>query len=192
MIFSNSGTISKFNRMGLLGGSGSGKIRLLPVEPGVRLIQIRMPSNPYIFWRWVNDPDYFETWSEGLDRAFWHTTLVLTLPLSDHLLPLVAHHHIQPDGMVISTVAQLAAPLNTRTVQFFGPRRRAIKTETPRCTYFYVVDHDRVCDSLCHALLPEFTGNPSRESRSERSGICRPCGNEPKLHHELRARWRAA
>jgi len=65
VVFSNSGTISKFNRMGLLAGFGSPRLRLDRV--GSAVDHDPNATEPKPFRHSVNDPAYEESWAEGLD-----------------------------------------------------------------------------------------------------------------------------
>jgi hypothetical protein len=93
VLFSNSGTISKFNRMGLKAGFGSPRLRLTRV--GTAVDHDPNTVEPKQFRHVVNDPGYAETWCEGLD--VWHNPRAKH-PISDAALPLAAHHHLLPDG----------------------------------------------------------------------------------------------
>ena len=95
VIFSNSGTISKFNRMGLLAGFGSPRLRLERV--GFIVDHDPNATVPQQFRRSVNDPNYDESWSEGLD--VWHNPRAIQ-PLDPRALPSVAHHHLLAGGQI--------------------------------------------------------------------------------------------
>lgn len=99
VIFSNSGTISKFSRMGMLAGFGSPKLRLIRV--GTAFNRDPNATSPLPFKYLVNDPRYDENWSEGLD--VWHNPKA-KVPLIPQALPFAAHHKILPNGQVVSTV----------------------------------------------------------------------------------------
>ncbi len=88
-----SGTISKFNRMGLLAGFGSGRVAM--VREGTAVDHDPDASAPRIFRRLVNSPDYSETWVEGLN-VFHNPRAVLHLGIE--VLPNAAHHFISPKG----------------------------------------------------------------------------------------------
>ena len=93
--FSNSGTISKFNRMGVLAGFGSSRLRL--VREGTAVDHDPNATEPLKFRRSVNDANYYETWVEGLD--FWHNQKALH-PIDPRVLPGAAHHLPDSDGQV--------------------------------------------------------------------------------------------
>ena len=64
VISSSSGTVSKFNRMGLLAGFGSG--RVLMIRQGTMVDHDPHATGPKLFRAVVNAPGYLETWVEGL------------------------------------------------------------------------------------------------------------------------------
>ena len=97
ILFSNSGTIAKFNRMGALAGFGSERVRLFRV--GVAVNHDRNATMPVVFKHDVRDPAYSETWCESVD--IWHNPRALH-PLDPRTLPGVAHHTLLPDGQVVS------------------------------------------------------------------------------------------
>lgn len=88
-----SGTISKFNRMGLLAGFGSGRVAM--VREGTAVDHDPDAVAPTAFRRLVNSPDYSETWVEGLN-VFHNPRSVERLGVK--LLPNAAHHFISPKG----------------------------------------------------------------------------------------------
>lgn len=110
VIFSNSGTISKFNRMGQLGGFGSA--RVVMVREGTVLDHDPDAAEPVRFRRNVSDPGYSETWVEGLD-VFHNPQAVV--PLDPEMLPGAAHLYLERDGR-IRAVAPLWHPLGSRTL----------------------------------------------------------------------------
>lgn len=93
VLFSNSGTISKFSRMGMLAGFGTKRLRLFRIGTAVNHDQNSM--EPVEFRMPVNDPRYCETWCEGID--IWHNPNAIH-PLDPRLLPKVAHHRLLADG----------------------------------------------------------------------------------------------
>lgn len=111
VLFSNSGTISKFNRMGLLAGFGSPRLRLW--RAGLAVNHDPNSTTPIPFRHSVNDPAYRESWSEGMD--LWHNPTALH-PLDPDALPLAAQHRLLADGQVTSNVPQWH-PLVSRTIQ---------------------------------------------------------------------------
>lgn len=97
VLFSNSGTISKFSRMGIIAGFGSPRVLL--VRDGTAVNHDPNASAPIRFRHVVNAPDYRESWVEGLD--VFHNPRAL-YPLDARALPGAAHHHLQPDGQIMS------------------------------------------------------------------------------------------
>jgi hypothetical protein len=114
VMFSNSGTISKFNRIGLLAGFGSKRLRLVRTGYAVNLDP--NATAPIEFQHIVNNPDYHETWCEGLD--VWHNPKA-KYPLDPDLLPCAAHYSLLPDGQIVSIVPNWH-PLSSTTLQFLG------------------------------------------------------------------------
>ena len=113
-MFSNSGTISKFNRMGLLAGFGSKRLRLVRI--GTAINHDPNATEPITFQHVVNNPDYLETWCEGLD--VWHNPKA-KYPIDPDLLPCAAHYYLLPDGQIESFVPDWH-PLSSTTWQFLG------------------------------------------------------------------------
>ena len=97
VIFSNSGTISKFNRMGVLGGFGSD--RVLMVREGTSVNHDPNADKPIGFRQVVNAPDYSERWVEGL-HVFHNPNAVHKL--REKALPKAAHFYLQDDGQVVA------------------------------------------------------------------------------------------
>lgn len=97
VIFSNSGTISKFNRMGMIAGFGSSQVEM--VRQGTRTNLEPGAVAPVLFEFDVHDPDYKETWVEGLD--VYHNPTA-SIPLDPDLLPGAAHHFLEEDGSTSS------------------------------------------------------------------------------------------
>lgn len=97
VLFSNSGTIAKFNRMGKLAGFGSKRVDIVRV--GMRVNHDPNAAAPIAFQINVEDPDFSESWSEGID--IWHNPHAKH-PLDPDLLPGVAHHFLRDDGSVES------------------------------------------------------------------------------------------
>jgi hypothetical protein len=94
----NSGTISKFNRMGLQGGFGSG--RVLMIREGTAVDHDPDALEPKIFRAVVNSEGYEEGWIEG--TSIFHNPKALH-PVPEHWFPGAAQHHLLPDGQMLST-----------------------------------------------------------------------------------------
>ena len=97
VVFSNSGTISKFNRMGFLAGFGSH--RVVMVRLGTSVKHDPDSAAPCTFRHVVNAPEYSETWVEGLS-AFHNPRAIH--PIDPDMLPGAAHHRLLQDGMMES------------------------------------------------------------------------------------------
>ena len=99
VIFNASATISKFNRMGVMNGFGSNRVRL--VREGLVTDLDSNASKPLPFRQKVNSPTYKESWMEGMD--VFHNPLAKH-PLDQALLPNAAHHRLLEDGQIESTI----------------------------------------------------------------------------------------
>jgi hypothetical protein len=97
VIFNNSATISKFNRMGLLAEFGSK--RLVLVREGTAYNPNPNSVEPRQFSRIVGAPGYVETWVEGLD--VFHNPKA-KYPFDPRMLPAAAHHRLLDDGRMAS------------------------------------------------------------------------------------------
>ncbi|MCY1244779.1 hypothetical protein D9M72_578760 [compost metagenome] len=101
VISNASATISKFNRMGVLAGFGSKRVRL--VREGTAANLDPNSELPTIFIHDVNSPDYSETWMEGMD--VYHNPNAAH-PLHPAMLPGAAHHWLRKDGQLESRVPE--------------------------------------------------------------------------------------
>lgn len=97
VLFNNSGTIAKFDRMGVAAGFGAENVIL--VREGFVLDRDPDASEPRAFVHVVSE-GYPETWMEGMD--VYHNPNALH-PLDPDVLPGAAHHHVMPDGQIEST-----------------------------------------------------------------------------------------
>ena len=93
VLFSNSGTISKFERMGVVAGFGSKRIRVY--QQGTVFDHDPDATVPRTFQVEVTRRGYSESWAEGLN--LFHNPKAL-LPISNGMLPGAAHHRLLPDG----------------------------------------------------------------------------------------------
>lgn len=112
VLFSNSGTIAKFNRMGVLAGFGSPKVRL--IREGLAFDHDPNAAVPRRFRRIVNAPGYVETWVEGLD--VFHNPRA-RYPIEPRTLPGAGHHRVLPDGLIASLTPDWH-PLSSVTIVF--------------------------------------------------------------------------
>jgi hypothetical protein len=93
VLFSNSGTIAKFNRMGVLAGFCPEDVVL--VRQGMLPNPRSNASFPIPFRAVVNEPDYEELWSEGLE--VFHNPRA-AIPLHPAALLGARHHFLKPNG----------------------------------------------------------------------------------------------
>lgn len=110
VVFSNSGTISKFNRMGLLAGFGSRRVVL--VRKGLHVNHDPNASSGHEFVHIVNSSKYVETWSQGLD--VFHNPHAVR-PIDPEMLPGAAHHRLLSGGHIESITPDFH-PLGSMTV----------------------------------------------------------------------------
>lgn len=96
---SATGTISKFNRMGVIAGFGSGNVVL--IREGTAVDHDPDASEPKLFRALVNAAGYSESWVEGLN-VFHNPNAAIKLEMD--LLPGAAHHFVAPDGQRASSV----------------------------------------------------------------------------------------
>lgn len=110
ILFSNSGTIAKFNRMGVIAG-------FCP-EDVVLVRQGMMPNPepdaifPTPFVHVVNAPGYDELWREGLE--VFHNPRA-AIPLDPRTIPDARHHFMRDDGELVTNETYLD-PLGSRTI----------------------------------------------------------------------------
>lgn len=97
VISNPSATISKFNRMGMIAGFGSNRVRM--TRFGMAADVNPNAAKPKHFEQSVHDPTYRETWMEGMD--VYHNPRALR-PLDPAMLPGAAHHRLMEDGQVES------------------------------------------------------------------------------------------
>jgi hypothetical protein len=109
VIFSNSGTIAKFNRMGVVAGFGSPAVKM--IRDGFVYNPDPDSTTPLHFSVEVNDKNYSETWIEGLE--IYHNVNAVQ-PLNPGLIPNALHHRILPDGR-IESAGPSSHPLTSTT-----------------------------------------------------------------------------
>ncbi|MBD9643633.1 hypothetical protein IB231_08350 [Pantoea sp. PNT02] len=98
VIFSNDASFGKFNRMGLMSG-------FAPAGTQMRRLGTMYDPDPNAteqlpFYLNVNDENYQELWTEGLD--VYHNPNAL-FPLSPSIFENAAHHYLLPDGNIRTT-----------------------------------------------------------------------------------------
>lgn len=101
VLFSSSGTISKFNRMGLLAGFGLPNQRIF--RQGVKHRHDPNAALPAPFFHEVKQGVVTETWAEGL--SIFHNPNAKH-PVDPDLFPGIAHHWFR-DGQVESLLPEL-------------------------------------------------------------------------------------
>lgn len=97
VIFNGSATISKFNRIGLQAGFGSGNTSL--IRSGVALERASNTANPVSYQYDISDNCRIETWAEGLE-VFHNPRAIHPLPMETFLN--AAHHRVTENGVVES------------------------------------------------------------------------------------------
>lgn len=100
VMFSNSGTISKFTRMGKLAGFGDPSVTVL--RSGTRYTHDPNAALPTPFMHEVEPGKCTESWGEGI--SVFHNPNAL-VPLSEELFPSVAHHKFD-DGQIRSHIPE--------------------------------------------------------------------------------------
>lgn len=95
VLFSASGTISKFNRLGKIAGFGDKSVRMIRVGAKHRHDPNAALPDGFIV---EVDEEYSETWGEGV--SIFHNPNAL-YPLPEELFPSVAHHRFK-DGQIMS------------------------------------------------------------------------------------------
>jgi hypothetical protein len=96
ILFSSSGTISKFSRMAIQAGFGVKGIKTY--RHGFSYNRDPNASKPNIFQYEVTERST-ETWAEGLD--FYHNPNA-KIPLNPDIFPTIAHHFLRNDGNIES------------------------------------------------------------------------------------------
>lgn len=97
VLFSSSGTISKFNRLGRQAGFGDPSVTL--IRWGTHHDHDPNASVPLMFKYEVNEKCH-ETWGQGL--SMYHNANAIH-PVPEELFPTIAHHHFR-DGQLVSTL----------------------------------------------------------------------------------------
>lgn len=96
VLFNNSATLNKFNRMGFVARMGSANVRM--IRSGTALNPDPDAAEPFGY-AMVLDEDYDETWSEGLE--VYHNPRACH-PLDPGHFPSAVHHVLQADGMTVT------------------------------------------------------------------------------------------
>ncbi len=99
VLFSASGTISKFNRLGKIAGFGDKTVRMIRIGANHRHDPNSALPDQFMF---EVDDDYFETWGEGV--SIFHNPNAL-IPLPQEMFRSVAHHRFE-NGQIVSTLPE--------------------------------------------------------------------------------------
>jgi hypothetical protein len=109
VLFSNSATISKFNRMGRLAGFGSPRVKMMRM--GTCYDHDPNATKPKPFSCEVEPGQYRETWAEGL--SMFHNPLAQH-PVDPDMFPSIAHHFFEGD--VFRSFIPPFHPYGSRTI----------------------------------------------------------------------------
>ena len=109
VLFSNSGTVSKFNRMGQQGTYHNPRLTLIRI--GTCCDPDPDSAVPLVFRYKVGDPNFREWWGQGLEM--FHNPDALH-PISNDLFPNIAHHRCR-NGQVY-TEAPFFQPIASTTL----------------------------------------------------------------------------
>lgn len=93
VISTTAGTISKFNRLGLTAGFGSGNI--LMIREGTLVDHDPGATDPLMFRAVVNAPDYQEPWEQGLN-VYHNPRARIALP--EYMFENAAQHYCDSEG----------------------------------------------------------------------------------------------
>jgi hypothetical protein len=116
VIFNATGTLSKFNRMGIRAGFGADNVIL--IRSGTAADPDPNASEPAAFIEVVAE-GHFEAWIEGMD--VYHNPNALH-PLAKDLLPGAAHHELMADGQIRTTMTDWK-PFDSTTTAVVLPAR---------------------------------------------------------------------
>lgn len=110
VLFSSSGTIAKFNRMGVIAGFCPDDVVL--VRQGMLPNPDPKAAFPTPFIHIVNEPGYDEAWCEGLE--VFHNPRA-AIPMDPRTIPDARHHFMQSDGQLVTDDPNLD-PFGSRTI----------------------------------------------------------------------------
>ena len=113
VLFTNAGTLPKFNRMGVLAGFGDPSVRL--IRKGTMLNPDPHSAMPFLFSIDIDDPEYHEGWADELQ--VFHNPNALN-PLDRGLFPEATHHFLEdgeiksysPPNKVLASVTMILLP----------------------------------------------------------------------------------
>jgi len=100
VLFSASGTISKFLRMGKVAGFGDPTVKILYHGAKHRFDPNAIMPDPFFF---EVDDEYEENWGHGVN--VFHNPNAL-IPLHPSVFPSATHHRLREDGQIISDLAE--------------------------------------------------------------------------------------
>lgn len=126
VIFNGSATMSKFNRIGLQAGFGSGNTTL--IRSGIALERANNTVNPVDYQYIVSDNYRIETWAEGLE--------VFHNPRATHPLPMdtfinAAHHRVTDSGGVESMMPSWHPMQSFTKVAVKEPENKSNHSDAP-------------------------------------------------------------
>ena len=99
VLFSNSGTISKFNRIGRVAGFGSPRVRMIREGECYKDDADSEKARPFKFA--VHDPNYTESWAESV--SIFHNPRA-RIPLDPQHFPGVSQHTLDEQGFTHSSL----------------------------------------------------------------------------------------
>ncbi len=128
ILFTNAGTLTKFNRMGVQAGFGDDAVQL--VRTGGLYVSGDYAYEPEPFRMNIEDPDYSEDWGDEL--CVFHNPNAAT-PLDDNMFPDAANYHLV-NGEVIWTSRSPRHVIfsSTRSVDFHISGVDAFRSSTPK------------------------------------------------------------
>lgn len=109
VLFTNSATITKFNRMGKIAGLGSQNIKL--IRAGTLFNPDPEALEPIPFFIDVDDPSYSESWSESI--VMFHNPNAL-YPVEPEIFPDITH--IKLDGDSYQEISRPYEVMSSRTI----------------------------------------------------------------------------
>lgn len=115
VIFNNSGTLAKFNRMGVSCGFGAGDVLL--IREGTMANHDPNASKPNFFKVVVNAAGYEESWIEGMD-VYHNPNADIALP--PEFLANASHHFLLEDGQVETRTSAEFHPFSSITKHIIG------------------------------------------------------------------------
>lgn len=134
ILFSASGTISKFNRLGKIAGFGEKSVRMIRVGTNHRHDPNSALPDQFIFE--VND-EYYETWGEGV--SIFHNPNA-KIPLPKEIFSSAAHHRFE-NGQIVSTLPEFH-PYGSMTHVLVPRGKRTKEQEALKTTLAAEIEKD--------------------------------------------------